>query len=178
MTQVFVLWLALAGEAGIPAGADKIEVTAGPDQTALDVFTYKPAAYRDGPLIIVIHGILRNADQYRDHAQELGDRLGAVIAAPRFDKERFPTESFQQGGIQRAGEIRPGEEWTFSRVPEIAAEIRRREARPDLPFYLLGHSAGGQFVERLAGFVEAGAARIVAANPGTHLVPTREQRFP
>jgi glycerophosphoryl diester phosphodiesterase len=178
MTQVFVIWLALAGDTGIPAGAAKIEVTAGPDRTAFEVFTYKPAAYRDGPLIIVIHGVLRNADQYRDHAQELGDRLGAVIAAPRFDKERFPTESFQQGGIERDGQIRPRDEWTFSRIPEIANEIRHREARPDLPFYLLGHSAGGQFVERLAGFVDPGAARIVAANPGTHLVPTREQRFP
>ncbi len=178
MAQIFVLWMALAGDAGIPVGADKIEVTVGKDQTEFDVFTYKPAAYRDGPLTIVIHGVLRNADQYRDHAQELGDRVGAVIAAPRFDKERFPAERFQQGGVQRDGQVRPRDEWTFSRIPEIAGEIRRREARPDLPYYLLGHSAGGQFVERLAGFVDPGAARIVAANPGTHLVPTREQRFP
>ena len=178
MQHVFVLWLALAGDAGIPVGAAKIEVPVGPDQTALDIFTYKPAAYRDGPLIIVIHGMLRNADQYRDHAQDLGDRLEALIAAPRFDKERFPTESFQQGGIQREGRIRPRNEWTFSRIPEIAAAIRRQEARPELPFYLLGHSAGGQFTERLAGFVDPGAVRIVAANPGTHLVPTRDQQFP
>src|SRR5262245_66667215 len=88
MTRLCVLWLALAGPSAIPAGADKIEVTAGPQQTPLEVFTYKPAGYRDGPLIIVFHGILRNADEYRDHAKEMGDQLGALIAAPHFDKER------------------------------------------------------------------------------------------
>src|SRR6266478_967307 len=103
MTNICLLWLALAGQSAIPAGADKIEVTVGPQQMPLEVFTYKPAAYRGGPLIIVIHGILRNADEYRDHAKDLGDRLGALIVAPRFDKDRFPTESFQQGGILRDG---------------------------------------------------------------------------
>src|SRR5262249_37440540 len=43
---------------------------------------------------------------------------------------------------------------------------------------LLGHSGGGQFLVRLAGFVDTGAARIVAANPGTHLRPTRDEPFP
>jgi glycerophosphoryl diester phosphodiesterase len=178
MTGICFLWLALAGQSAIPTGADRIEVTVGPQQASLEVFTYKPAAYRDGPLIVVIHGVLRNADEYRDHAQEMGDRLGALIAAPRFDKDRFPTESFQQGGVFREGAVRAKDDWTFSRVSEIAGEIRRRESRPELPWYLLGHSAGGQFVERLAGFVDPGAARIVAANPGTHLFPTREQRYP
>jgi glycerophosphoryl diester phosphodiesterase len=178
MTGICVLWLALAGPSAIPAGANKIEVTAGPQQTSLEVFTYKPAAYHDGPLIIVIHGILRNADEYRDHAKEMGDRLGALIAAPHFEKERFPTESFQQGGVLHDGHVRAKDDWTFSRVSEVANEIRRRESRPELPYYLLGHSAGGQFVERLAGFVDPGAARIVAANPGTHLFPTRDQRYP
>ncbi len=178
MTQAFVLWLAMVGEPGIPRGAGAIEITVGPHRTPIEVLSYKPTAYRDGPLILVIHGILRNADQYRDHARDLGDRVGALIAAPRFDKERFPTEAFQQGGIQRDGELRSRDDWTFSRISEIAAEIRRREERPGMPFYLLGHSAGGQFAERLAAFVDCGAARIVAANPGTHLVPTIEQRFP
>src|SRR5262245_1868997 len=178
MSHTCVLWLALFAPAALPGGADKIEVAVGPQRTSIEVFTYRPPEFRDGPLILVIHGVLRNADQYRDHAQALGARLGALIAAPCFDKERFPTTSFQQGGIQQNSESRPREEWTFSRIPEIAREIRRREGRPDMPCYLLGHSAGGQFVERLAAFVETGATRIVAANPGTHLFPTREQRYP
>lgn len=178
MTQLCVLWLALVGDPGLPAGTGKMEVTAGPKQIAIEVFTYKPAAYREGPLIFVFHGMLRNAEVYRDNAKHLGDRLNAVIAVPHFDKERFPNECYQQGGVRQQGELCAKVDWTFSRIPEIAAEIRRRESRPEMPYYLLGHSAGGQFAERLTGFLDSGAVRIVAANPGTHLVPTREQTFP
>jgi glycerophosphoryl diester phosphodiesterase len=178
MTNTLVLWLALLGQSAISSGADTVAVEVGPGRTPIEVFTYKPESYRDGPLILVFHGVLRNADEYRDHSKSLGDRLGALIAVPRFDQERFPNESYQQGGIRRQGVPVPRDEWTFSRIPEIAAEIRKREQRPDMPFYLLGHSAGGQFVERLAGFIDSGAARIVAANPGTHLFPTRDQNYP
>jgi glycerophosphoryl diester phosphodiesterase/dienelactone hydrolase len=178
MTHLFVLCLAAAGQMGIPAGAGKIEIVVGPAQTEIEVFTYKPAEYRDGPLILVFHGVLRNADEYRDHARQLGDRLGAVIAAPRFDNERFPIESYQRGGVLKQGQPVPRDEWTFSLVPGIAAEILKREGRSETPYYLLGHSGGAQFLARLAGFVDSGAARIVAANPGTYLMPTRDKPYP
>jgi glycerophosphoryl diester phosphodiesterase len=178
MTPPFILWLAILGQTAIPAGTDRIELEIGPAHTPIEVFTCKPENYRDGPLILVFHGVLRNADEYRDHSKALADRLGALIVAPRFDKERFPNESYQQGGVRRQDVPVDRPAWTFSRIPEIAAEIRKREGRPDMPYYLLGHSAGGQFVERLAGFVDSGAARLVAANPGTHLFPTRDQRYP
>ena len=64
--------LALCGAAALPAGSDRLEVDT--CRGKLDVFTYKPAAYRDGPLIIVCHGVLRNAEEYRDHARELARR--------------------------------------------------------------------------------------------------------
>ena len=45
-------------------------------------------------------------------------------------------------------------------------------------FYLIGHSGGGQFLIRLAAFITAGADRIVVANAGTYIFPTRDQEFP
>jgi hypothetical protein len=47
-----------------------------------------------------------------------------------------------------------------------------------MPYYLIGHSAGGQFLIRLAGFVTTDAVRIVASNPGSLLFPTEEMPFP
>jgi pimeloyl-ACP methyl ester carboxylesterase len=47
-----------------------------------------------------------------------------------------------------------------------------------LPYYLIGHSGGGQFLTRLAGFVPTEAKRVVAANPGTHLFATRDLPYP
>jgi poly(3-hydroxybutyrate) depolymerase len=172
-------WLtasALLIGAGLPDGTGKVELeVAG---TRLEVFTYKPAGYKAGPLILVFHGVLRNADEYRDHARKMGDRLGAIIVAPRFDATQFPTAKYQLGGLLRDGKVVPQDEWTWSLIPKLADELRRREERPDLPYYLIGHSGGGQFLVRMAGFVPTGARRVVAANPGSHLFPTREMDYP
>lgn len=149
-----------------------------PGEHAIECFTYKPAHWGGERMILVHHGVLRNADEYRDHAVVLGDRFDALIVAPRFDKERFPSEKYQRGGILNGdGSAAPPSAWTYAYVPKIAAAIREREGRPDLRFWIIGHSAGGQFAMRMSAFQATGAERIVAANPGTDLFPTRELPF-
>jgi poly(3-hydroxybutyrate) depolymerase len=176
MIKVLFLSLLLALKpAPIPAGSSKVEVEANGHR--IELYTYKPKGYTDGPLIVVFHGMLRNADEYRDQARGMGDRFGALIVAPRIDAKRFPNEAYQQGGLFRDGKAQPRERWTWSLVPKIVAEVRRREGRPDMPLYLIGHSAGGQFLSRLAAFVPTGARRIVVANPSSHLFPTRDLPF-
>lgn len=168
--------LALGIDNQIPRGSHQF--TADLDGTEIDLFTYKPESYRDGPLILVFHGVLRNAEEYRDHARGMGDRFGALVVAPRFPQERFPFESYQLGGLVVKGEVRPRANWTWRLVPRIAEAVRRRESRADMPYYLIGHSGGGQFLIRLSGFVATDAKRIVVANPGTLLFPTRDQKYP
>lgn len=46
-----------------------------------------------------------------------------------------------------------------------------------MKYWIIGHSAGGQFVARMSAFQATGAERHVAANPGSHLFPTRELPF-
>lgn len=162
--------------APLATGAGKTTVVV--DGVSLEVFTYKPETYKDGPLIVVFHGMLRNADTYRDNAKGLGDRFGALIVAPLFDSKRFPNEAYQSGGLFKKKELQPKEQWTWSMVPKLVDQVRRREGRPKMPYYLIGHSAGGQFLCRLTGFVPTAAQRIVVANPGSHLFPTRDMPFP
>lgn len=160
----------------IASGPGKITAQLG--GKPIEVFTYKPSNYRGGPLIVVCHGMSRTAEAYRDAAQRLADRMDAIVVAPLFDKERFPTAAYQHGGLFEAGKLQPAELWTVSFIPQLVAEVRRREGNANLSYYLIGHSAGGQLLERLAGFTQSGAVRIVAANPGTHLFPTRDVPFP
>jgi pimeloyl-ACP methyl ester carboxylesterase len=48
-----------------------------------------------------------------------------------------------------------------------------------MPVYLFGHSAGGQFLSRVAAFGDLpGVARIVIANPSTHVMPNLEEAAP
>ena len=160
----------------LPVGKSAIEVRFG--EVPLKLFAYKPAEFRDGPMLMVFHGVLRNAEEYRDHSIPMGDRFGALIVAPLFDEQTFPLAKYQLGGIVADGKATPAEERTGEYVNRIAKEFRQREGRADMPYSLIGHSGGGQFLVRLAAFVPTEAQRIVAANPGTHTFPTLSADFP
>jgi poly(3-hydroxybutyrate) depolymerase len=160
----------------VPVGRAELQVQAGP--VALQVFTYRPANWSGQRLLFVMHGVLRNADEYRDHAVGMGDRFDALVVAPKFDSERFPSRAYQRGGLLREdGTLAPVAEWTYSRLPELAAAMRARTGKAEAKLYVIGHSAGGQFLVRCAAFADLGAERIVAANPGSVLLPTRDVPF-
>lgn len=177
---LMILFLATAftatADEPIPAGRGQIEV---PYRDApLTLFTYKPQNHRDGPLLVVLHGIVRNAEQYRDFAVPMAERFGAVLVAPLLDEGRFPAEWYQRGGLLGAdGRVAPREAWMFQVVPAIVAGMRTREGRADLPYYLIGHSAGAQFLVRLAAYLPGDARRIVAGNAGSLLFPNRDHDF-
>lgn len=173
-------WLLMACLTAEPStftvGKGEVEITVG--EVPLKCFTYRPQHYKDGPLLFVFHGVLRNASEYRDHAVGMADRFGALVVAPLFDDERFPLAKYQHGGIVRDGKAVPADERTGAMIPKLAAAIREREKRPDMPYYMIGHSGGGQFLFRLAAFVETDAQEIVASNAGTLIFPRKNAPFP
>ena len=171
-----LLLLRVSSGTPLPAGPGGAEL---PDaKEPLTLFTYKPPTYRGGPLLVVCHGVQRNAEDYRNFAITLAERFGAIVVAPLFDKERFPMARYQRGGLVGAdGKVQPPEQWTYACIPRIVARVRELEGKPELPYYLIGHSAGGQFLVRLAAFMPGAAERIIAANTGSHLFPTRDADF-
>jgi pimeloyl-ACP methyl ester carboxylesterase len=140
------------------------------------IFTYRPRCSHPG-LLIVLHGMGRNAKSYRNSAISLGERLCMIVAAPEFDEERFANWRYQHGGIVHSGQVQPPEDWTGHIVVELAEQVRRAEGR-SMPYFLIGHSGGGQFLSRLAAFVPTSAQRIVVANPGTLVFPTLDVNAP
>ncbi|MCX6953980.1 MAG: alpha/beta fold hydrolase [Verrucomicrobia bacterium] len=160
----------------LPVGPGKLVFANGAEPITL--FTYKPPTYKDGPLLVVCHGVGRNAEDYRNFAITLAERFGVIVVAPLFDTARFPSLRYQRGGlVDKDGKVQPREAWTYAFIPQIVDYVRGLEAKPKLPYYLIGHSAGGQFLVRLAAFMPGEAVRIIAANPGSHLFPDREQKF-
>jgi poly(3-hydroxybutyrate) depolymerase len=168
----------------IPVGTGQRTIDAA--ETGIECYTYKPANYDGGALLVTLHGLNRNADGYLAYSKPLADRYGLLVIAPHFDRERFPTWRYQAGGIARYHHpiasgpltLEPEAQWTGSMLLEIVERIRAEENRPELPYYLLGHSAGGQLLSRVAAFVPNTAARIVIANPSTYVWPAREKPFP
>ena len=176
MHLLLLMNLFLNEPAALPVGKSTVQVQFG--EIPLKLFAYKPRGFSDGPLLMVFHGVLRNAEEYRDDAMEMGDRFQALVIAPLFDEPTFPKPKYQYGGIVRDNKATPRDEWTGEYINRIAKEIRLREKRSDMPLYLIGHSGGGQFLIRAAAFVQTDAKRIVIANPGTHLFPNNTAPFP
>lgn len=154
------------------------ERTVGGGRDAIRVFTYRPSACRITGRLVVFHGLDRNADGYRDHAKPLADRLCLVVAAPLFDERRFPTWRYQRGGVADRGSIQPRVGWTVRLVTPLVATLRRDEGTNALPYYLIGHSAGAQFLSRVAAYTPDDAARTVIANPSTYVLPSLDVAAP
>lgn len=182
LTALAALQLAVARAEPLPIGPGKRIFDIG--GTPIEVYTYTPTNYAGGPLLLSLHGTNRNADGYRDYAKPLADRFGFVVVAPRLDRERFPAWRYQTGGLVRdqkaAGEFRvePETQGTGRLLLDIIDAVRAAEGRADLPYYIIGHSAGGQALSRFAAFIPNEARRIVIANPSTYVWPTRNERFP
>jgi dienelactone hydrolase len=165
--------------------AEDISIASGKSSITLElrgktipVFLYKPKSYKGDRILVVMHGVNRNAEEYRDHAEKMADRLGALIVTPLFDVKQFPSVKYQRGGVvNQDNEPQPREEWTYLFIPEIVEKIREFENQKDIPFYVIGHSAGGQFVVRMSAFLNTGAKRVVASNPGSLIFPTRDSPF-
>jgi pimeloyl-ACP methyl ester carboxylesterase len=150
----------------------------------IDLHAYKPPGYAGGPILLVLHGLGRNAAGYRDYAIPLADAQGWLVVAPLFDRERFPTWRYQTGGLVRnqvaEGEFRvePEMQWMGRSFLAIIDAVRAAENRPELGYSLIGHSAGGQALSRFAAFTPHAARHIIIANPSTWLWPSNEARFP
>jgi dienelactone hydrolase len=169
---VALLALAAAPVAGLETGNHDEMATVG--DTQLQLYTYRPADCSPNAFLIVFHGVGRNADSYRDSARPLADRLCLIVIAPLFDKHRFPTWRYQKGGLAYRGELQPPENWTGQYVPKLVAWVRQTEGNPYMPYYLIGHSGGAQFLSRVAAVIPNQALRIVVANPSTYVLPCIE----
>ncbi|WP_420103849.1 alpha/beta hydrolase-fold protein [Bosea sp. (in: a-proteobacteria)] len=138
---------------------------------AIEVQTYTPSACaaKPCPLLIVIHGNGRNAASARDYWIDAAERYGVQVAAPRFDRQRFSSRIFQQGNV-------PGEpdkaKWSFGIVERLFDAARATGRIEGDSYRIFGHSAGGQFVHRMALLMpEARFSRAVAANSGFYTRP-------
>lgn len=140
---------------------------------AINVETYVPAACtgKPCPLLIAIHGLERNAETARDNWVEAAERHGLLIAAPHFDRDRFPTRQFQQGGVR--DEADPAR-WVYASIERFfdRALASGRVAGPS--YILFGHSAGAQFVHRMVLLMPtARYSTAISANAGYYTLPVR-----
>ncbi|MDO5629078.1 MAG: hypothetical protein Q4G43_12225 [Mobilicoccus sp.] len=125
-------------------------------------------------VVFVLHGLNRNAEDYRDVWADLVDGEDVLVVAPQFSEEDFPhTEDYNLGGLSGSGPV------AFDYIEPLFDEVRGRLGGAQDEYAMYGHSAGAQFVHRFVEFTPA--ARLgtaVAANAGWYTLPDEDVEFP
>lgn len=163
--------IAIVAALALPLSAHAGTTTATVEGKRLSVETYKPNCTPKG-ILIVFHGDSRAT--YMSGATRAADRECLSVYAPIFPERSYSNATYQMGGVKADG---PTTGRTVDLVDDLIAWAQARDG--DLPVYLFGHSAGGQFLSRVAAYaLPAEAARIVVANPSTWVLPTVAENAP
>lgn len=131
------------------------------------VYTYRPRGCDTRcPIVFVMHGVKRDASAYRDHWELMADNYNVLVVAPEFATRYWPkATAYDLGGV--AGQP-DREKWAYSAIEHLFDEVRDGQNG----YAIFGHSAGGQFVQRMALFRPDNRASVmVAANPGWYAMP-------
>jgi poly(3-hydroxybutyrate) depolymerase len=135
----------------------------------------------DRPVVFVMHGVQRNADEYRDQWHDLAIEHDFLLVVPEFSDGDFPkSEAYNLGNIfDDQGNRRPESAWSFSAIEPIFDAVRKRFGMTATGYAIYGHSAGAQFVHRFLFHVpEARVTRAVAANAGWYTMPDFDIAYP
>ena len=143
-----------------PAGTEMINV---------ETYVSVACAAKPCPLVFSLHGLNRNAEAARENWVEAADRYGLLVAAPHFDKDRFPTRLFQQGGVRNQPDR---SRWLYAAIERFFDKALKSGRVEGASYVLFGHSAGAQFVHRMAILMpEARFSTAVSANAGYYTLP-------
>lgn len=186
----FLLALALLAGVMLPAAAAAAE-----DHAARGRFVFSawegpplPVWYQlpervtaDTPVVVVMHGVNRDADRYRDEWAGLARQHGFIVVCPEFSARDFPGAGGYNTGYFAGsdGAPRPRALWSFAAIEPLFDAVRARFGTRAERYTIYGHSAGAQFVHRFVLFMpEARIEQAIAANAGWYTMPDPHTGFP
>ncbi|MBA3610968.1 MAG: alpha/beta hydrolase [Rubrobacter sp.] len=145
------------------------------ERKPLTVWYYRPPRLpAAAPVVFVMHGVKRDADNYRDTWMAAAELFGFLLLCPKFAKKDYPRSAYQLGNLaDSAGRPLPQDEWTFNVIEHLFDFVKETTGNTSERYHIYGHSAGGQFVHRLALFMpEARYETAITANAGWYTMPT------
>lgn len=175
----------LTAPAPTPAGKASLVLRAhdGPQHRSIRVWTYKPANWQAGDdVLFVMHGMSRNAEEYLNTWVGTADTKNTLLIAPEFDNPfyRYVTNDYQDGNLFTAlGFANPPPEWAYATIEKIVDHLNVVNGWSIAGYDMFGHSAGGQFVQKMAMLAPKSRMRTgIAANAGAYTFPDRDIAFP
>lgn len=168
-----------------PEGTSSFVMTAyeTSDRRTIRVWTHRPESWTPAdPVLFVMHGMGRNADDYLDAWAETADAQGILVIAPEFENRfsRYVTADYQEGNVRNVfGAMNPESEWAFTVIENIVDELNARNDWAISEYDMFGHSAGSQFIQRMVMMKpEARIRHAIAANAGTYTFPDEDVPYP
>lgn len=148
----------------------------------LRVWYYWPVGLtRTSDFMVVMHGVNRDAKNYRDVWVQYAVRENFLLVVPEFSQGDYPgSKSYNLGNIRSSsGQLNPVEQWTFMLIEELFDYLKRITNSSAKTYNIFGHSAGAQFVHRLVMLVpNVRVKTAIAANAGWYTIPTETATFP
>jgi poly(3-hydroxybutyrate) depolymerase len=156
--------------------------TAATSDSPVPVWYHRPAGLSaDAPVVFVMHGTLRNGEDYRDQWVDLSDAHRFLLVVPEFSHDGWAgARGYNLGRMHdEAGYPLPEEQWAFGVIEDVFDEVRQRFGSTRERYTIYGHSAGAQFVHRFLLFApDARFDAAVPANAGWYTMPVDDVAYP
>jgi pimeloyl-ACP methyl ester carboxylesterase len=188
------------GEVHIHPGSGNLLVEGGPGhrEKLIQVFYHRPEAFTPrSPILVVVPGAGRDADEYRDAWIEASERHGVLVLSPLYRESDYDFGAYHMGGLMHGMNLSEStlyeeasnrvhldeerfeyrvasnpEEWIFRDFDRLFLRVGRALGSERERYDLFGHSAGGQILHRLVLFHPGSRAdRILAGNSGFYTLP-------
>ena len=127
-------------------------------------------------VLFSMHGSERNAASGIETWRYFAEQDGFVVIAPEYTKENgWKENDYQFGGIFTSSSnkvLNPPEKWTYQTIEAIFDLFKEQTGNTAEQYDIHGHSAGGQFVNRMVLAMPNARIRLaVASNPSTWTYP-------
>lgn len=199
--------LSPVGQVDVHVGSGNFQLSGGPghEEKVFTVFYHRPESFGPrSPLLVVLPGSGRDADEYRDAWIEASEEHGVLVLSPMYLEEDYGFGAYHMGGLmydlnlERSVEYVDGSneaildeeafryrvnadprQWIFDDFDRIFERVSAAVGSSRESYDLFGHSAGGQILHRLP-LLRPGvrADRIVAANSGFYTLPDLDAELP
>ena len=162
-------------------GSFVLETTVANPAPPVTVWYHRPASIASTTRVVfLMHGSSRTGREARDIGASQAQKHGFILLAPEFSEENYPGDAYAFGNMLAPdGTMLPEPARGFATIERIFDAVREAHHLTASTYDILGHSAGGQFVQRLVLFAPRSRfRRAVASSPGRYAMPTMSRAFP
>ena len=164
-----------------PIGNFVFDASLGNRAPSITVWYYRPDRIERGTRIVfLMHGSSRTGQEARDIGAAYGKKHNLIVLAPEFSEKNYPGDAYAFGNMLGPdARLLPEWIWVFATIERVFDRVRN-ELHLSTPTYdIIGHSAGGQVVQRLVLFApNLRFRRAVASSPGRYALPKMSASFP